>query len=68
MSLHQLDVAVRACERVIALRDGRICFDGPSSALNGYMLHSIYGGRWAEVLRRAEPSAPPVSSLLLPLP
>jgi phosphonate transport system ATP-binding protein len=68
VSLHQLDVAVRACERVIALRDGRICFDGPSSALNGDMLHSIYGGRWAEVLRRAEPPTSPVPLLVPSLP
>jgi phosphonate transport system ATP-binding protein len=68
VSLHQLDVAIRSCERVIALRNGRICFDGPSSALNGDLLYSIYGGRWAEVLRRAEPSTPPVPSLVLPLP
>jgi phosphonate transport system ATP-binding protein len=68
VSLHQLDVAIRSCERVIALRNGRICFDGPSSALNGDLLYSIYGGRWAEVLRRAEPSTPPGPSLVLPLP
>ncbi len=64
VSLHQLDVAVRACERVIALRDGRICFDGPSSALNGDLLHSIYGGRWAEVLRNAEPAVAPAPILV----
>jgi phosphonate transport system ATP-binding protein len=68
VSLHQLDVAVRACDRVIALRDGRICFDGTSSALNGDLLHSIYGGRWAEVLRRAELPAMPVPLLVPSLP
>ena len=68
VSLHQLDVAVRACERVIALRDGRICFDGPSSALNGDLLYSIYGGRWAEVLRNAEPAVAPAPILVPSLP
>ena len=55
VSLHQLDIAVRTCDRVIALRDGRICFDGPSADLSGDLLHSIYGGRWAEVLRKSGP-------------
>jgi phosphonate transport system ATP-binding protein len=55
VSLHQLDIAVRTCDRVIALRDGRICFDGPSADLSGDLLHSIYGGRWAEVLRKSSP-------------
>jgi phosphonate transport system ATP-binding protein len=68
VSLHQLDVAVRACERVIALRDGRICFDGPSSALSGDVLHSIYGGCWAEVLRNAEPAVAPAPTLVPSLP
>ena len=68
VSLHQLDVAVRACERVIALRDGRICFDGPSSALNGDVLYSIYGGRWADVLRNAEPAVAPAPILVPSLP
>jgi len=53
VSLHQLDIAVRTCERVIALREGRICFDGPCAELSGDLLHSIYGGRWAEVLRKS---------------
>jgi phosphonate transport system ATP-binding protein len=68
VSLHQLDIAVRTCERVIALRDGRICFDGPSSALNGDLLYSIYGGRWAEVLRNAEPAVAPAPILVPSLP
>jgi phosphonate transport system ATP-binding protein len=68
VSLHQIDVAVRACDRVIALRDGRICFDGTSSALSGDLLHSIYGGRWAEVLREAEVPAATSSILTASLP
>jgi len=64
VSLHQLEVAVRTCDRVIALRAGRICFDGPSSTLNGDLLHSIYGGRWAEVLRNAEPAVAPAPTLV----
>ena len=68
VSLHQIDVAVRACDRVIALRDGRICFDGASGALSADRLDSIYGGRWAEVLRDATPPAATSSILTASLP
>jgi phosphonate transport system ATP-binding protein len=43
VSLHQVDYAMRFCPRVVALRAGRVVFDGPSTALNQSLLREIYG-------------------------
>jgi phosphonate transport system ATP-binding protein len=43
VSLHQVDVARRYCPRVVALRDGRVVFDGPSAALTPDLLRDLYG-------------------------
>ncbi len=44
VSLHQVDYATAYCPRVVGLRDGRIVYDGPSSALTPDILADIYGG------------------------
>ena len=43
VSLHQVDYAMRYCARVVALKAGRIVYDGPSAALTGKLLREIYG-------------------------
>lgn len=42
VSLHQVEVARDYCRRAIALRAGRVVFDGPSSDLDDAMLRGIY--------------------------
>jgi len=44
VTLHQVDYAMRYCERVIALKSGRIHFDGGVEALTGPFLNDLYGG------------------------
>ncbi len=44
VTLHQVDYAMRYCERVVALKNGRIHFDGSVHALNGKFLNDLYGG------------------------
>jgi len=44
VSLHQVEVAVQYCRRVIALHDGRIVFDGTPQQLSPGILADIYGG------------------------
>ncbi len=44
VSLHQVDVATKYCGRVVALRAGRIVFDGTAAALTPALLADIYGG------------------------
>lgn len=42
VSLHQVDVALRYCPRVIAMRDGRVIYDGPAGALTAEFLEELY--------------------------
>jgi len=43
ISLHHVALARRYCERVIALRDGRLVFDGSTAALTPEFLRDLYG-------------------------
>lgn len=43
VSLHQVDFALKYCDRVVALRDGRVMFDGAASAVTAALLRGIYG-------------------------
>lgn len=43
VTLHQVDYAIRYCDRVIALQGGKIVYDGPSKALDQKRLIEIYG-------------------------
>ncbi len=43
VSLHQVDYALRYCRRVVALKQGRIVYDGPSAGLDHAILVDIYG-------------------------
>lgn len=66
VSLHQVDVALRYCKRVIAMRDGRVVFDGPSSALNPAFLNELYA---SDAEAPALPSGPEnLDSQPMPLP
>ncbi|MEX2618284.1 MAG: phosphonate ABC transporter ATP-binding protein [Alphaproteobacteria bacterium] len=54
VSLHQVDYAVRFCRRTVALRDGAVVYDGPSSALTTDILRTLYGDDCDELLGHAE--------------
>ena len=43
ISLHQVQFALQYCPRSVALKDGRIIYDGPSHHLNPEKLQAIYG-------------------------
>ncbi|MDE8654476.1 phosphonate ABC transporter ATP-binding protein [Novosphingobium album (ex Liu et al. 2023)] len=47
-SLHQIDLTMRFADRVLALRDGRIVFDGAPDALAQSRLGRIYDASWPE--------------------
>jgi phosphonate transport system ATP-binding protein len=57
VSLHQVDVAMRYCPRVVALRHGKVVYDGPSAALTPQMLRDLYGTEAEELLHDSEPEA-----------
>jgi phosphonate transport system ATP-binding protein len=50
VSLHQVEYARRYCPRTIALRDGKIVFDGPSIALTNDFLTTLYGADSEELI------------------
>ncbi|RCS22930.1 phosphonate ABC transporter ATP-binding protein [Phyllobacterium salinisoli] len=58
VSLHQVEYARRYCPRIVALRDGRIVFDGPSSELTNQMLVELYGASSEELILPDAPSQP----------
>ncbi|MHC1725474.1 MAG: phosphonate ABC transporter ATP-binding protein [Syntrophobacteraceae bacterium] len=67
VSLHQVEMALRYCPRVIALQDGRLVYDGPSAALNREMLCCLYGPAGEELLDGdASPSFSPTMPRLIP--
>jgi len=43
VSLHQVDFALKYCRRVVALRDGRVMYDGPAASVTAAMLRDLYG-------------------------
>jgi phosphonate transport system ATP-binding protein len=50
VSLHQVEYALAYCSRTIALREGRIVYDGPSSALTPAFLGELYGAESDELI------------------
>lgn len=43
VTLHQVDYAKTYCDRILALKDGKVVYDGPSSGLDDETLRDIYG-------------------------
>lgn len=65
VSLHQVEYARRYCKRTIAMRDGEIVFDGPSTALSNAFLAELYGSASEELVlpdAPAEQSTPVVAT------
>jgi len=67
VSLHQVDVAMRYCPRVVALRHGKVVYDGPSAALTPGMLGDLYGTEADELLHDSVPDED-VSTTAMPAP
>jgi phosphonate transport system ATP-binding protein len=49
VTLHQVDHAMRYCERVVALKAGVIAYDGPAKGLTRAILTDIYGPEFEDV-------------------
>ena len=49
ISLHQVEYALKYCSRTIALKAGKISYDGPSHALTPAFLNQIYGAESEEL-------------------
>jgi phosphonate transport system ATP-binding protein len=50
VTLHQVDHALSYCRRIVALKAGKVVFDGPPQELGREALHAIYGEEVDEIL------------------
>ena len=57
VSLHQVEYAIRYCPRTIALRHGKLVYDGPSHTLTPSFLKEIYGAETEELFSPAVENA-----------
>jgi phosphonate transport system ATP-binding protein len=55
VTLHQVDYALRYCDRVVALKAGRIVYDGPADGLETKQLIDIYGPEFEDVFWEGAP-------------
>jgi phosphonate transport system ATP-binding protein len=60
VSLHQVEYAMRYCPRTIALKHGKIVYDGPSRALTPEFLNALYGAESEELF------LPPIEAVPAP--
>jgi phosphonate transport system ATP-binding protein len=50
VSLHQVNVAIKYCARTVALHQGKVVYDGPSTGLTPLVLRELYGAEADEIL------------------
>ena len=55
VTLHQVDYALRYCDRVVALKAGRIVYDGSAEGLDKDRLIDIYGPEFEDVFWEGAP-------------
>lgn len=55
VTLHQVDYALRYCDRVVALKAGKKVYDGPAAGLNREKLIDIYGPEFEDVFWEGAP-------------
>lgn len=56
VTLHQVDYALRYCDRVVALKAGKIVYDGPAEGLKREQLIDIYGPEFEDVFWEGAPT------------
>lgn len=54
VSLHQVEIAMQYCPRTVALRHGKIVYDGASAALTPHLLQRLYGDDARELLEETD--------------
>lgn len=55
VTLHQVDYATRYCRRVVALKAGKVVYDGPATGLDRTRLIDIYGPEFEDVFWEGAP-------------
>ncbi|MFN9848098.1 MAG: phosphonate ABC transporter ATP-binding protein [Alphaproteobacteria bacterium] len=56
VTLHQVDYALRYCDRVVALKAGHVVYDGPAGGLKTEQLIDIYGPEFEDVFWEGAPT------------
>jgi len=56
VTLHQVDYALRYCRRVVALKQGKVVYDGPPDGLKTPQLIDIYGPEFEDVFWEGAPT------------
>ncbi|HEY0102783.1 MAG TPA: phosphonate ABC transporter ATP-binding protein [Brevundimonas sp.] len=54
VTLHQVDYAIRYCDRVVALKAGQVVYDGPATGLDTKQLIDIYGPEFEDAFWEAK--------------
>jgi phosphonate transport system ATP-binding protein len=54
VALHQIHIAKKYCPRTIALRKGKVVFDGPTIGLTLEVLRDLYGSQVDEILEMTD--------------
>lgn len=70
VSLHQVEFARQYCPRIVALRQGKVVYDGPAAVLTNEMLADIYGAEVNELFTPvyAGGKSAPGHGVVLPFP
>jgi phosphonate transport system ATP-binding protein len=55
VTLHQVDYALRYCDRIVALKAGKVVYDGPPAGLDRARLVDIYGPEFEDVFWEGAP-------------
>jgi len=55
ITLHQVDYALRYCDRAVALKVGKVVYDGPTAGLDRARLIDIYGPEFQDAFAGAPP-------------
>jgi phosphonate transport system ATP-binding protein len=56
VTLHQVDYALRYCQRVVALKAGKLVYDGPVEGLDRARLVDIYGPEFEDMFLEGAPA------------
>ena len=51
VSLHQIDHAFKHCKRIVALKDGEVAYDGPTSDISPQQIASLYGVEGLDLMK-----------------
>jgi phosphonate transport system ATP-binding protein len=66
VTLHQVDYALRYCQRAVALKDGRIHYDGACAELDSRLLNDLYGADLDATLLFSDQARSPAAAAPVP--